>query len=148
IAIKPSEEGAVLISLYNEITGQSVAGGTTNAKAQTAIKLVAKELVASKGTAVVVAGANDVNIQSLVNTINTQLGAYGADIDLDDYSRQYQGSDAAFQQFLTAANGGKVGVVLFLNSNPVYNYFNSGPVYEALMKVDFTFSYADRTVES
>src|SRR5690606_683401 len=50
IAIKPSEEGAVLISLYNEITGQSLSGGTTNAKAQVAIKLVAKELVNAKGS--------------------------------------------------------------------------------------------------
>lgn len=148
IAIKPSEEGAVLISLYNEITGQSVTGGTTNAKAQTAIKLVAKELVASKGAAVVVAGANDVNIQSLVNAINTQLGAYGAIIDLDNYSKQYQGSDAAFQQFLTAAKGGQVGVALFLNSNPVYNYFNSADVEEAIKKVDFTLSFAERKDET
>ncbi|NGM73398.1 TAT-variant-translocated molybdopterin oxidoreductase [Sphingobacterium sp. SGL-16] len=148
IAIKPSEEGAVLISLYNEITGQSLAGGTTNAKAQTAIKLVAKELVAAKGAAVVVAGANDINIQSLVNAINTQLGAYGVIIDLDNYSKQYQGSDAAFQQFLTAAKAGQVGVALFLNSNPVYNYFNAEDVKAAISKVDFTLSFADRADET
>jgi MoCo/4Fe-4S cofactor protein with predicted Tat translocation signal len=148
IAIKPSEEGAVLISLYNEITGQSVSGGTTNAKAQTAIKLVAKELVASKGSAVVVAGANDVNIQSLVNAINTQLGAYGSIIDLDNYSKQYQGSDSAFQQFLVAAKAGQVGVALFLNSNPVYNYFNAEDVKAAIAKVDFTLSFADRKDET
>lgn len=148
IAIKPSEEGAVLISLYNEITGQSISGGTKNAKAQTAIKLVAKELVASKGEAVVVAGANDVNIQSLVNAINTQLGAYGPIIDLDNYSKQIQGSDASFQQFLTAAKAGQVGVALFLNSNPVYNYFNAEDVKAALAKVDFTLSFADRKDET
>lgn len=148
IAIKPSEEGAVLISLYNEITGQSLAGGTTNKKAQTAIKLVAKELVNAKGAAVVVAGANDVNIQSLVNAINTQLGAYGTIIDLDNYSKQYQGSDAAFQQFLAAAKAGQVGVAMFLNSNPVYNYFNAEEVKEALSKVDFTLSFSDRKDET
>src|SRR5690606_33287590 len=148
IAIKPSEEGAVLISLYNEIAGQTVAGGTTNAKAQTAIKLVAKELIAAKGSAVVVAGANDVNIQSLVNAINTQLGAYGAIIDLDNYSKQFQGSDASFQQFLTAAKAGQVGVALFLNSNPMYNYFNADDVKAAIEKVEFTLSFADRADET
>src|SRR5690606_21276528 len=61
IAIKPSEEGAVLISLYNAITGQSLAGGVNNKKAQTAITLVAKELTNARGRAVVVAGSNDVN---------------------------------------------------------------------------------------
>ncbi len=148
IAIKPSEEGAVLISLYNEITGQALAGGTTNTKAQVAIKLVAKELVNAKGSSVVVAGANDVYIQSLVNAINTQLGAYGAIIDLDNYSKQYQGSDSAFQQFLTAANAGQVGVALFLNSNPVYDYFKSADVKAALAKVDFSLSFSDRADET
>ncbi|TDQ75727.1 TAT-variant-translocated molybdopterin oxidoreductase [Sphingobacterium yanglingense] len=148
IAIKPSEEGAVLISLYNEITGQSVAGGTTNAKAQTAIKLAAKELVAAKGKSIVVAGANDVNVQSLVNAINTQLGAYGTIIDLDNYSKQHQGSDAAFQQFLTAAKAGQVGVAFFLNSNPVYDYFKAEDVKAAIAKIDFTLSFADRAEET
>src|SRR5690606_39607439 len=119
VAIKPSEEGAVLVSLYNEITGQSVAGGTNNAKAKKVITLAAKELVAARGAALVVAGSNDTNVQLLVNAINSALGAYGAIIDLDNYSKQYQGSDAAFQQFLTAAKAGQVGVAFFLNSNPV-----------------------------
>src|SRR5690606_23278669 len=60
IAIKPSEEGAVLISLYNAITGQSLPGGVSNKKAQTAITLAAKELTNNRGGAVVVAGSNDV----------------------------------------------------------------------------------------
>lgn len=148
IAIRPSEEGAVLISLYNAITGQSIAGGTTNAKAKTAIALVAKELVNAKGAAVVVAGANDVYIQSLVNAINTQLGAYGAIIDLDNYSKQYQGSDAAFQKFLTDAKAGQVGVAFFLNSNPAYNYFKAEDVKAAIAKIDFTVSLSDRDDET
>jgi molybdopterin-containing oxidoreductase family iron-sulfur binding subunit len=148
IAIKPSEEGAVLISLYNEITGQSLPGGTTNAKAQVAVKLAAKELVNAKGSAVVVAGANDVNIQSLVNAINTQLGAYGAIIDLDNYSKQYQGSDKGFQDFLAAANAGQIGVAFFLNSNPAYDYFKAADVETALSKIDFTLSFADRADET
>ncbi|MCI0920878.1 TAT-variant-translocated molybdopterin oxidoreductase [Sphingobacterium rhinopitheci] len=148
IAIRPSEEGAVLISLYNAITGQSIAGGTINAKAKTAIALVAKELVNAKGAAVVVAGANDVYIQSLVNAINTQLGAYGAIIDLDNYSKQYQGSDVAFQKFLTDAKAGQVGVAFFLNSNPAYNYFKAEDVKAAIAKIDFTVSLSDRDDET
>lgn len=148
IAIKPSEEGPVLISLYNAITGQSLAGGTTNAKAKTAIALVAKELINAKGSSVVVAGANDVYIQSLVNAINTQLGTYGAVIDLDNYSKQYQGSDAAFQQFLTAANAGQVGVAFFLNSNPAYDYFKADTIKSAISKIDYTVSLSDRADET
>lgn len=148
IAIKPSEEGAVLISLYNAITGQSLAGGVSNKKAQTAITLAAKELTNNRGNAVVVAGSNDVNIQLLANAINSALGAYGAIIDLDNYSKQHQGSDAAFQQFLSAAAAGQVGVALFLNSNPVYDYFKAEDVNNALSKVEFALSFADRVDET
>jgi len=148
IAIKPSEEGAVLISLYNAITGQSLAGGVSNKKAQTAIVLAAKELTNNRGNAVVVAGANDVNIQLLANAINSALGAYGAIIDLDNYSKQYEGSDAAFQQFLSAATAGQVGAALFLNSNPIYDYFKTEDVSNALAKIDFTLSFADRADET
>lgn len=148
IAIKPSEEGAVLISLYNAITGESLPGGTTNAKAKTAIALVAKELVASKGASVVVAGSNDVYVQSLVNAINTKLGAYGAIIDLDNYSKQYQGSDASFQEFLTAAKGGQVGVAFFYESNPAYDYFKADDVKAAIAKIDFTLALSGRADET
>src|SRR5690606_33731532 len=148
VAIKPSEEGAVLVSLYNEITGQSVAGGTNNAKAKKVITLAAKELVAARGAALVVAGSNDTNVQLLVNAINSALGAYGAIIDLDNYSKQYQGSDAAFQQFLTAAKAGQVGVAFFLNSNPVYDYFKVDDVKAAIAKIDYSVSFADRADET
>ncbi|PRD54329.1 TAT-variant-translocated molybdopterin oxidoreductase [Sphingobacterium gobiense] len=148
IAIKPSEEGAVLVSLYNAITGQSLAGGVSNKKAQTAITLAAKELTNNRGNALVVAGSNDVNIQLLANAINSALGAYGAIIDLDNYSKQFQGSDAAFQQFLSTAAAGQVGAAFFLNSNPVYDYVKANDVTNALSKIDFTLSFADRADET
>lgn len=148
IAIKPSEEAAVLISLYNAITGSSLAGGIATKKAQTAVTLVAKELLNNKGAAVVVAGSNDVHIQTLANAINSALASYGSTIDLDNFSKQYQGSDAAFSQFLTNAKAGQVGVALFLNSNPVYDYFKAEEVKAALKKVDFTLSFSQRADET
>ncbi|WP_156306310.1 TAT-variant-translocated molybdopterin oxidoreductase [Sphingobacterium endophyticum] len=148
IAIKPSEEGAVLISLYNAITGQSVAGGTNHAKAKTAIALAAKELVNARGTSVVVSGSNDTNVQALTNAINTALGAYGSIIDLDNFSKQHQGSDSSFQSFLSAAKAGQVGVAIFWNTNPVYDYFKVDDVKAAIAKVDYTVSFSDRADET
>ncbi|MGJ1431807.1 TAT-variant-translocated molybdopterin oxidoreductase [Sphingobacterium spiritivorum] len=148
IAIKPSEEGAVLISLYNEITGSNLAGGITVQKAQTAIKLASKELLANKGASVVVSGSNDVNVQVLVNAINAALNAYGPVIDLNNFSKQHQGSDAAFQQFLTDAKSGQVGVAFFLDTNPAYTYFKAGDVKDALAKVEFSLSFSDRADET
>src|SRR5690606_14041493 len=69
-------------------------------------------------------------------------------IDLDNYSKQHLGSDASFQQFLTAASAGQVGVALFLNSNPVYDYFKSDAIKTAISKIDYTVSFADRADET
>src|SRR5690606_24356087 len=57
-------------------------------------------------------------------------------------------SDGAFQQFLTAAKAGQVGVAFFLNSNPAYDYFNAEDVKAAIEKVDYTLSLADRAAET
>ncbi|WP_437920969.1 TAT-variant-translocated molybdopterin oxidoreductase [Sphingobacterium sp. LRF_L2] len=149
IAIKPSEEGAVLISLYNEITGSSLAGGIAgNDRAATAIKLAAQELLKNKGQAVVVAGANNTDIQVLANAINVALGAYGSVIDLNNFSKKFQGSEEAFATFLNDAKAGRVGAVLFLNSNPLYDYYDAKSVEEALAKIDFTLSFSDRADET
>ncbi|WP_257666063.1 TAT-variant-translocated molybdopterin oxidoreductase [Parapedobacter tibetensis] len=149
IAVKPSEEGPLLIALYNEITGNTLAGAlSSNAKAQTALKLVAQELKQARGKAVVVAGANDVAIQTLVNAINVALESYGATIDLDNPSYQFKGNDEAFASFLAEANRGAVDVAFFLNSNPLYDYYNTEVVKEALGKIKFKLSFADREDET
>lgn len=149
IAVKPSEEGAVLVSLYNEITGSSLPGALAgNQRAATAIKLAAQELLKNKGQAVVVAGANNVDIQILANAINVAIGAYGTVIDLDNFSKKYQGSEEAFTTFLADASAGKVGAVMFLNANPLYDYADAKVVKDALAKIDFTLSFADRADET
>ncbi len=53
IPIKPSEEGAALVSLYNAVSGTTLPGSKTltNTIADKAITLAAKELIAAKGKA-------------------------------------------------------------------------------------------------
>jgi len=149
VAVKPSEEGAVLISLYNAITGSSVSGGITNhAKAEKVIALAAKELVNARGRALVVAGRNDVAIQTLTNAINAALNSYGSTIDLDNVSYQYKGKDNEFAAFLNEAAAGQIGVAFFLNVNPVYDYFDSDKVKTALGKIALKVSFADRVDET
>src|SRR5690606_7015993 len=100
VTIKPSEEGALLISLYNELTGSSLPNGLqSNERAATAIKIVAKELSQANGRSLLVSGSNDINIQSLVNAINVHLGSYGTTIDLDNSTNHFRGDDEAFDQF-------------------------------------------------
>src|SRR5690606_32064218 len=145
----PSEEGPLLIALYNAITGNSLPGAlNSNEKAQTALKLAAQELRNAQGKALVVSGSNDVAVQTLVNGINVALQSYGSTIDLDNSSYQYKGDDEAFAGFLAEANQGSIGAVLFWNSNPLYDYHQADAVRTALEKVDFKLSFSDRADET
>ncbi|MFD2874490.1 TAT-variant-translocated molybdopterin oxidoreductase [Mucilaginibacter ximonensis] len=143
IALKPSEEGVALMNLYNAITGTTLPGSKKLADNATnnAITLAAKELVAAKGKALVVAGSNDVAIQVLVNAINAALGSYGTTIDLDNNSNQYKGNDADFAEFVNEAKQGQIAAVMFLDANPVYDYYNTKELTDALAKVPLKISF-------
>ncbi|MVN21153.1 TAT-variant-translocated molybdopterin oxidoreductase [Mucilaginibacter arboris] len=150
IQIKPSEEGLAIINLYNAISGTTLPGSKqlSNKAADTAITLVAKELLAAKGRSLVVCGCNDVAMQVLVNAINSLLGSYGTTIDLDNPSYQYAGNDAEFVEFINEMKRGEVGAVFFMDANPAYNYFNAKDFTQALAKVPLKVSFSDRNDET
>ena len=150
VPIKLSEEGPALIALYNAITGQSLPGGTlgNNTTADKVIKLVAKELTQAKGKSLVVCGSNDVSTQILVNAINAAIGSYGTTIDLDNPCYLYAGNDAEFNGLVAEMSRGEVGAVLFLNSNPAYDFMNTKAFTDALAKVPAKISFADRADET
>jgi molybdopterin-containing oxidoreductase family iron-sulfur binding subunit len=150
ILLKPSEEGIALVNLYNAISGTTLplSKKLNNANADKAILLVAKELQAANGKALVVAGSNDVAIQVLVNAINAKLGSYGNTIDLDNFSNQFAGNDAAFIDFINEVKAGEVDAVFFLNANPVYDYYKPAELKNALSKVRLKVSFSDHRDET
>src|SRR5690606_23906063 len=113
-----------------------------------ALKLVAQELLQARGRAVGVSGSNEVAIQTLTNAINAALGSYGSTIDLDNPSYHYKGDDEAFAAFLAEAARGDVDAAFFLNANPLYEYADAVSVAEALDKIKFKLSFADREDET
>jgi len=145
IPVKPSEEGAAIINLYNAITGSSLSSQalTNNPSAEKSIKLVAEELKAAKGKALVVAGSNDIAIQTLVNAINVALGNYGTTIDLDNPSKKYAGNDSEIKELVADMKAGAVDAVFFLDANPAYDYFNTKEFADALSKVRLKVSFSD-----
>lgn len=150
VPVKLSEEGPALIALYNAITGQSLPGGTlgNNTTADKVIKLAAKELTQNKGKGLVVCGSNDVSTQILVNAINAAIGSYGTTIDLDNPCYLYAGNDAEFNGLVAEMSRGEVGAVLFLNSNPAYDYLDTKKFEAALKNVPAKISFADRADET
>lgn len=146
--IKPSQEGAVALALYNKVAA-ALGGKTTGGGAVETQNLdkCAKDLIAAKGAALVVSGSNNPAVQTIVNAINSLLGSYGTTIDLGTPVNYRQGNDAEMTAFINEVKGGQVSTAIFL-SNPVYDHARGAELGEALSKVATTISFADRADET
>jgi molybdopterin-containing oxidoreductase family iron-sulfur binding subunit len=140
ISVKPSEGMAALVDLHNAVT----TGGTPkNAK----VAKAAQELLAAKGSSLVVCGSNNTDAQLLVNAINNALGNYGTTITWDRPYNTKQGSDKAITSLVEGLNSGAIKGVLFYESNPVHTAPVKG-LAEAIKKAEVSVSFANRKDET
>ncbi len=143
----PSQTGAVAVALLNAING-SGATGISDAKLKAGIEKTAKELTASRGAALVVCGSNDTSIQTVVNAINEAIGANGKTIDWSTALNCRKGVDSEFAQLVDDMNGGKVGALLIHGANPVYTWYDSKKVADAIKKVKTSVSFCPKWDET
>jgi molybdopterin-containing oxidoreductase family iron-sulfur binding subunit len=146
--IKPSEEAAVLLSIYNEIA--KATGGKTYGAPTTTVdtKKAAKDLLANKGNSLVVSGTNNLQIQLIVNAINEALENYGTTIDVTHPINLAQGDDAAVNNLVKEMNSGKIHGMLIHNVNPAYSLPNAKDFVSGMGKVGFTVSFAETLDET
>jgi MoCo/4Fe-4S cofactor protein with predicted Tat translocation signal len=138
--IKPSEEGAVVVQLYNLIATKAgrptVSGGVDRPN----LAKAADDLWNTRGSALVVAGSNDKSIQVLVNAINDMLESYGTTI-LPHLPVNYrQGNDEAIANFVKEVAAGQVAGAIFYNCNPVYDHPMGAELAVNISKVSLTIS--------
>jgi MoCo/4Fe-4S cofactor protein with predicted Tat translocation signal len=137
--IKPSEEGAVVVKLYNLIAAKagraSVSGGADKVNN---LEKAANDLWSARGKALVVAGSNDKAIQVLVNGINDMLGSYGSTILSNMPVNFRQGDDQAMAAFVSELEGGKIDGVIFYNCNPVYDHPQGEKIAAGLKKASLS----------
>jgi molybdopterin-containing oxidoreductase family iron-sulfur binding subunit len=145
---RPSETGAVALALYAALGGAVSAPAIADAKLRHAINKVANDLKNSAGNAVVVCGSNDVNIQTIVNGINSLIGAYGKTIDWSVPVNYRQGIDKDMTDLVAMMQSGQVGALLIYGANPVYDYFNAEGFKAALKKVKLTVSFNEKLDET
>ena len=137
IMVKPSEQGAAILALYNEVSGSNLSGPKLNASAAGKIKKLAQQLVAAKGKSLVVSGSNNKGEQVLINAINNELQNYGETISFDHASLQRQGLDKGIQDLIKEMNSGSVDVVFVMDgANPAFDLPNSNEFVEGMAKVD------------
>ncbi len=144
---RPSETGAVVVGLYNAISGTG-ATNITDPKLKAGIEKTAKLLTANRGAGVIICGSNDPNIQIVVNAINEAIGANGKTIDWGTTLNYRQGIDSDFAQLVEDMNAGRVGALLIHGANPVYTWSDSKQVADGIKKVRVTVSFNGKNDET
>jgi len=150
IPVKPSQGGLIVAQLYNLLAAKA-GRDSINAKMVDGVphlEEVANELWANRGKSLVVAGANDVAVQSVINAINELLGNYGATLNIEQPAHYRKGIDADFDTFVADVEAGRVGGVIFYNCNPVYDHPAGAKLGAALEKVNLRISTSDRIDET
>jgi MoCo/4Fe-4S cofactor protein with predicted Tat translocation signal len=139
--IKASQSGLAVLALYNLIA-QQTGGASFSAPVMDVnyLEKAAKELIANRGSSLVVSGSNDPNVQVIVNAINELLGNSGITVDFSTPSFFRKGSDERMNQFVTELNSGIVGGVIFYNCNPVYDFARGAELAEGIAKAKVSVS--------
>ncbi|TAL46590.1 MAG: [Fe-S]-binding protein, partial [Chitinophagaceae bacterium] len=143
---RPSEAAVVALALYAALGGG--VSSTVNEKLKKAIDKVAADLNASKGAAVVVSGSNDVNVQTIVNAINTAIGAYGTTIDWSTTLNYRQGIDKDLNDLISQMDAGQVGALMVYGANPAYDYPEAEKFKAAMKKVKVSISFNEKIDET
>ncbi len=136
---RASEYGKVALALLDAVNGGNPSTGSEKLDAG----LTAAAQALKTGNGLVVCGDNDPSTQTVVNAINSAIGAYGNTIDS---SRGFNYSSSDTQLNDLAKNIGKYSTVIFVDVNPAYTY---GKEFEtALKNVKNKISIADRIDET
>ncbi|MBK8557667.1 MAG: 4Fe-4S dicluster domain-containing protein [Lewinellaceae bacterium] len=146
ILVKPSEQGAAICALYNEVaalTGAgSIGGPKVNDKAAASMKKVARELVNAKGKSLVVSASNNVAEQVIVNKINDLLGNINTTVDFGTLSYQRQGDERDMVRLIEEMKSGQVAIAIVWGANPAYELPNAVAFKEAFAKVNTRVSFS------
>jgi molybdopterin-containing oxidoreductase family iron-sulfur binding subunit len=136
ILVKPSEQGAAIVKLYNELAKKSGASTLKNLplndKADKALKLVADELMNAKGASLVICGNNNVGQQVIVNKINDLLGNLNKTVDFANTINTRQGDESGLYEMIRDIENGLVDTVVFHDVNPLYDFAGKSALSAAL----------------
>ena len=150
VPIKPSEQAAVVVNLYNALAKLSGATAIPSSAllCDKKIEAAAKELWKNRTKSLVVCGLNDVNVQMVVNAINSMLDVYETTVDLHISNHTKQGNDEELVALVSEMKEGKVDALITYNCNPVYNTSAALGFAEAYKKVGLKVSLSDRMDET
>ncbi len=144
---RPSETGIVALAFYAALGG-NVSAPVLDGKLQNAINKVAADLKNNNGSSIVVCGSNDVNVQTIINAINNQIGSYGKTIDWSTSANYRQGIDKDMNDLVGMMENNQVGALLVYGANPAYDYFDADQFKIALKNIKLTVSFNEKIDET
>jgi Fe-S-cluster-containing dehydrogenase component len=136
--IKPSEEKNLLAGLYNKIAEKKGAPVFASVTFREDLTELADKLIESKGKSIVICGTNNVDIQIIVNGINSLLGNYTDCIDLNKNLKIASGIDSNVESLVNELSEGKVKALLMYNVNPLFDYPDSEKFRRGLNNTDLS----------
>ncbi len=152
VPIAPSELGGVALALLRRVAAKAGAAGVPEGPEPISdphrLDAVAEELWKHRGESLVVSGANDVSVQTVVNALNWFLGNIAKTVDLAQASLQRTGDDAAVADLVEAMNRGEVHTLILHGVNPAYDYPDAKRFVQGLEKVALSVSFSDRPDET
>ncbi len=147
--IRASQSGLAVLALYN-LLARKAGAATVNAPSIEIRHLskAADELWANKGSALVVSGSNDPNVQVVIHAINDLVQSAGNTLSLAREAYFRKGNDAKMNQLVADMNGSRVGAVIFYNCNPVYDFARGAELAEAIANAKVSVSTGEAMNET
>ncbi len=134
--IKPSDEGIILINLYNKlakIKGLQIHNINVPVP-PIELNSLANELWANRGKSLLISNSNNVNNQTLINSINDLLGNYDNTINLNTPLNLKQGIDSEMETLILEMEKGKIDALIINNVNPAYDYHDADRFKKGIKK--------------
>lgn len=143
MTVKPSQMKETIFALHNllaaKLGGSNISG--VSSSANPFLENVVKDLLVAKGKSIVVASANDVETQKVINAINSMLENYGSTIEFNRTLNFIQGDNKEFIDFVSQLKSGNIGAVFVHGANPVYDSPLAKELKEAMKKPSVTVSF-------
>ena len=143
---RPSEAGAVALAIYAALNGDT--SSALPEKLKKGIEKVAADLKTNSGSAIVVSGSNDVNVQTIVNAINNLIQSYGSTIDWSSTLNYRQGIDKDLNDLIVQMEAGQVGAIMIYGANPAYDHHAADKFAAAIKKVKVSISFTEKLDET
>jgi molybdopterin-containing oxidoreductase family iron-sulfur binding subunit len=102
----------------------------------------------NKGHSLVLCGSQDVELQTLTNSLNNVLGNYGTTVDIAQPSNQRDDNDREVENLLRELREGKVAALFVYQSNPVHDLPGGDGIAADLKRVPLIVSLNSRLDET